>query len=393
MDQGNLQMAIGTAPPVRLDTSAPIDLSHDVRIVKAALLYSDHATLYSPTAYMLLSMLAIGEATPKQQLKFWKDITPVVAYDPETAEQLLAGFRKYEKILRKKHPNSNQLRFKEEFERHVSGGWDQMLEVVDSKFACAPGVQDLLRAAESGMLTIHVFRDTDRDKLVAEFAELVGRAVSEGSQYPLFDAQTSGLVRASIEEGAISASEVGIAKGRHTGLAAHLLNQLPLFDDASIDEMLDIRKELESPLVRFRSAMIRFSEQVRSAAWDEEFTPEADLVFHREVAPAILEIEEAVKSNRYLQGLLRKAASESLGVKGSSLAVVVSQMPALPDAISQALTLGGGFSASLATAKIVYDAYEEWRQRGQAIEQNQLFFYYDAKRRLSEVEARRGLTS
>jgi hypothetical protein len=95
-------------------------------------------------------------------------------------------------------------------------------------------------------------------------------------------------------------------------LAGHLLARLPSFEQASIDEIIDIRTELDNPLTRFRGAVIKFSDQIRSASWDQDFTSDAETVFHKEVKPSVLEIEEAIKSNRYLDSLLRKFVDKPL---------------------------------------------------------------------------------
>ena len=53
----------------------------------------------------------------------------------------------------------------------------------------------------------------------------------------------------------------------------------------------------------------------------------------------------------------------------------MSRLSALPDAISQTLTLGGTLGEGLAGAKVVYDTCEEWREKNNWLKQNQLCFY------------------
>jgi len=273
------------------------------------------------------------------------------------------------------------------------------------------GVDSIDRAVQSGILELHTFEGTDNDEMVLEFmtdciagasqspllthrasemskrndtmirefVEGVSSAVSDGSTYPLFDDLTRELVKASIDEEQIAVSESAVHRGRHSGLAGHLLERLPLFDQASVDEILDIRKELDKPLTRFRGAMIKFSEEIKSAYWDEDFPSDAENVFYRDVKPAILDIEETVKSNNYLAALLRKFVDKPVVLPaGSVFSVLMSHLSSLPDEV--ALSLGIGISS----AAIVFDAYKDWKQKKQAIEQNHLFFYYQAKKRLSK---------
>jgi hypothetical protein len=208
---------------------------------------------------------------------------------------------------------------------------------------------------------------------------VLAEAISDSVTYPLFDELTGGLIRSGIQEGKIEVSELNIKRGRHARLAAHLLERLPLFDAAGMDEILDIRKELERPLIRFRSAMIKFSDNIKSASWDKNFSLEAEQVFYKEIEPAILDIEDAVKTNNYLSTLIRKVADKPLTIPaGSTLAVVVSRLSDLPDLVSQ------GLGVSLAAAPLIYDATKEWKEKQLKTEQNHLFFYYRARKELSE---------
>jgi hypothetical protein len=85
---------------------------------------------------------------------------------------------------------------------------------------------------------------------VQEFVEIIKNALSNGSTYPLFDGQTGDLVRTGVKGGQIRVSQAGVARGKHSGLAARSLERLPVFEQASIKEILDIRQELEHPLTR-----------------------------------------------------------------------------------------------------------------------------------------------
>ena len=79
------------------------------------------------------------------------------------------------------------------------------------------------------------------------------------------------------------------ARGRVSprGRLLGLLRRLPLFEDAPVDEILSIRRELDGSLIRFRDAVARFSDGMRAAGWDPEFVDDAEDVFVREVEPAV----------------------------------------------------------------------------------------------------------
>ena len=91
-----------------------------------------------------------------------------------------------------------------------------------------------------------------------------------------------------------------------------MLQRLPLFDDATVHEVIDIRRELERPLVRFRSAVMTYAESIKSASWDEDFSVEAELVFRQHIEPAVLEIEDSVRSSSSLLSMAtRKVADKT----------------------------------------------------------------------------------
>ena len=78
---------------------------------------------------------------------------------------------------------------------------------------------------------------------------------------------------------------------------------MPAFPQASISDVLDIRDRLRPPLAQFRAAMVEIERLVDSAAHEEGFRAEVQEVFVEKVAPALQEIEERIKDDRYLRQL------------------------------------------------------------------------------------------
>lgn len=131
---------------------------------------------------------------------------------------------------------------------------------------------------------------------------------------------------------------------------------------------------MEAPLRGFREAVADFSKQVRSAAWEEGFAEEADLVFREKVEPAVQRIEEAVAENRSYAELLRRTARHG-GLTRATLGAALghaSDLSALAGVV-----LGLGTSA----VQALVDQHDMRRE----IEDNQLFFYYGASEALRGV--------
>jgi hypothetical protein len=79
-----------------------------------------------------------------------------------------------------------------------------------------------------------------------------------------------------------------------------------------MDEIIDIRRELEQPLLRFRREVVRISASMAEHALAADFAAHIDLEWHGTVRPALAEIDDAVSSNTYLTSL-RAAARDRSG--------------------------------------------------------------------------------
>jgi hypothetical protein len=172
----------------------------------------------------------------------------------------------------------------------------------------------------------------------------------------------------------LTPTEAGVARGRHGGLSADLLRRLPLFEEASLSDVLAIRCELEGPLRGFRLAVSGFSREVRSAAWEREFLEEADALFREKVEPEVQRIEEAVSENASLKEFAYRTARH--GATPATFGAVIgvaSDLPTLAGAAAGGLPILGA-----AGVKALLDRRDKLRE----IRDNQLYFYYRAGERL-----------
>lgn len=366
----------------------------ELRLIKASLLYADRVKFCSLKSAAIDKLERLPDLPVREKVDYFKLSLPrLFKFLPEEelkehAEEI-DQFSKLIDVLqhlnRKKHPNRDELlmRFKLESILHArisNGDFREVAEAVIKR----SGISDIRRLIESGLLEHHrleirYYVRKEMVRLFNEFFNVLIEAISNGKTYPLFDDLTNTFIRRAITENEIGVQEANINRARQIQLAAFVMERLPSFDRASLDEILDIRKELERPLVRFRAAMMKFSQDVRSAPWDKEFEIDAEQVFHTEVEPAVLDIEDAVKTNSYLASLARKFTDRSLTLTaGSGLALLMSQLSALPHYVTQTLGVGA------ASAAMAYDAYKEWKEKELKAEQNHLFFYYRAAKQLEK---------
>lgn len=384
VNQNALHITIGSTPQISEDQGIQkLTLENDLRMVKAALLYADHAKLCSIASAALLGIAALPEV---QKPKRWVLLKQLQSYAPDedTERKLTILTAFYEEARRKRYSKKGRVLL-QQFEAALAESWDEVAEFVHNAVRDAGG-DGIIRAVESGLLEVHTFDDTlrratdagEHRDFVLEYVKVVGESVSDVQTYPLFDEDTSEIIRESIKAGLIPVSDAAVSRAKESGLASDILARLPLFERATVREILDIRDELDRPLRRFRSAIIKFSSGVHSAAWDQDFVSDADQVFRREVEPAVQEIEEEIRANRFIAELARKAVDVQVVVSGgSALALAVTTLGL--DAIA-ALAVGGAVGG----LKAAYDAYIEWDKRKREVEQNQLFFYYKAGQLMTE---------
>ena len=144
-----------------------------------------------------------------------------------------------------------------------------------------------------------------------------------------------------------------------------------LFEQATISEVLNIRRDLRVPLLGFRTAVRDFSREVRSAAWQEGFAEEAEILFREKVEPEVEKIEHAVKENSsYAEIGRRGLAHGGAGIAGAVVGGFLADASSLVD-ISAAALLGGVGSPLV---KVLLDKH---RRLGE-LEENQLYFYFAA---------------
>src|SRR5215217_2349307 len=390
-----LHFTIGTGLGLH-PTVEQLSLENDLLLVKAGLLYADRVRLCSIGSALALDFVKLMGASHAQQLdfleKYFAELAPT---NPEAAATMREFIPLYRDLRqrRKGTLTKPQIQTKFEIQANLKRAWANFEDGI-GEFLRVAGAEGIVEAVDTGLLDVHRFEaggaermgglepeDQDRrseefiEDLFWEFLDLIGEAVADGETNPLFDQMSGDLLRTGVEAGVVSPSESGIARGRHSGLSSDLLHRLPLFEKATVQDILDIRRELEKPLIRFRGAVVEMSENIRSAAWDEDFPSDADMAFRKVVEPAILEIEEAVQDNGSLSSLLLKGVRPGDWVTG--FGVMLSTLAGLPDVAS--VLLGSGTTAGM-TAR---GAYKEWREERKNIESNHMFFYYETRERLA----------
>ena len=266
----------------------------------------------------------------------------------------------------------------------VDGWWRRYRSALGDA-ASASGLDAFAPAIAAGRLTIEtlgvgpVASPSDLTEAAAEvYAGRVADAVAVGDTTPLLDAETALGIGGAVASGRLAVSDARSHRVRGGGLAAHVLQRLPLFEHATVAEVLDIRDDLGGPLTRFRAAVADFADAVDSQAWDADFAVDADRVYQRDVAPTVADIDDAVASVGYLRELTARYAERPHQF-------VPVAAPLLTVAMTSADWLAQSVAASLSGLSLAANARHAWHAVGDArrkIQGRRLFFVYAAGRRM-----------
>ena len=159
-------ITIGASP------SGKLNLDTDLRMVKAAMLYADRVTLCSPATSMILSTLALGSFSNKQQIDYLESVMPLLISDEAELRQLLAGIEAYKGMVNRKRKTREELIFQRKFEAAMSGQWRKVKDTVEG-LASAAGADGIVDAVESGILQLHIFEESENtDEMVDEYLEI-----------------------------------------------------------------------------------------------------------------------------------------------------------------------------------------------------------------------------
>lgn len=362
-------------------------LDEELALLKAALLYGDRARLCSPGTSMVMQLQGHRDAnTPEERREHIANyLTTRILTDPNG--DVGRTFPKLQMFLRSEDdPTKRERVARSTVHWHtITAGvsdedWERM---GDEQWAMARegGADGVVTAIDSGLLELHEFAGDANfgwavggpERGIAkteEFVDLVAGAIEDRTTYPIFDTDAAQIAQWAVEQGIVTLSEAHIVRGRHGGLAADLLGRLPTFEAASVAEVIDVRKELDGPLRRFRGAVSGFAAQIASEPWDEDFELEAEETFIRGVELAVQDIRETIQANTSLASLATKVGRP--GAIATGLGLMLGGLPLLP-AVA-AIAIGAGATAAITVDKSFREVLSERRD----IQQNQMYFYYQA---------------
>jgi hypothetical protein len=148
-----------------------------------------------------------------------------------------------------------------------------------------------------------------------------------------------------------------------------------------MDELLDLRRDLDELLVRYRRRVAELRGHLRTEPFDEHTEAEIDAVWRSEVNPDLVEIRQAMADHGLVRELLRALGGDlSNFVKGiglpAGLGIYTANVFDLSTAVTAAVTAGTAVTPTVAKGLLA-------RADGRAIAKaHDLYYLYEVDRRL-----------
>lgn len=281
-------------------------------------------------------------------------------------------FRRAMKKLGALPPDNPQRR---ENESQWRSAIPQMKQLATEVFDSAEAME-LDMALEAGSVTL--ISDGTRledatDQQVQWFRDRLVDALSNPRSHVLLDEVTTEFMR---ESGAYADGFPGLAdlRTRRASVGTGLLERLPTFPDAPMEQVLEARAELAEGRAKYRSTAKHLADKLQSSALDATLPSEIDELWHDEVRPSLEDLRKSAMKTRVAVETGKRLVTEGYGVP--TILVAIANLPdlavALPTPAAAAAVLGRIAAAG---------AREAFLSRS-AIRQHDLVYLLDVDKRL-----------
>lgn len=372
-----------------------VSVHHEIELVKASLLYADTIEVLSLGNQIVreVNKFAAGDANnmwellgalddetlrhlgPNLDVDTFRQVLPLLAADP-------AALRAFASL----DPEMAQL-------SELADMLDQSKEMANSSMVEMRQVTEQMRV-DSGVAELETVLDQklvrfnenvtigeDTDAVIASFIDELKRYLQDPTKFVLLDATMASLARSLIDEGHVRLPERAVSNASEAVLGTGILARLPAFTTAPLDEVVDLRRDLDEPLGRYRRKVSRLRSELRTGPFDQHIEAEVDALWRNEVDPAIVEIRQAMADHGLVREILRSLSGNiSDFVKGVGLPAGVTVFSANMLDLSTAVT--ASLAGTAAAAPTVAEAVRNRQEGRAAARANDLYYLYEVNRQL-----------
>lgn len=300
--------------------SSSLDFDEDLKLIKSSLLYADEIELIGMAEYSVFKYLPDIINSVKDINSFVGSFIPLLkSINVDGASEMALQLEMlkdqtatYGQLLKKKKHRSKQEIFTQLKMKQVMDESKSILLEGASQLTSSVGANEIAKLIDKKIISVFDYDNNDFnfDALAGGyFGNLIG-TMQNGTAYPLFDKTSNEVIASCARNELFDLGNVNQEVLVHAGLATNILMTLPTLESTSIDEILDFKKELKGPLVRFRSAIYSFSEEMKSRPWDKDFQYECLKMYSKEVAPRVEELNELASDTSVLKNMGRKVLAD-----------------------------------------------------------------------------------
>lgn len=397
-----MKFSVGTA-------SSSMEFEEDIRLIKSSLLYADEVELIGMAEYAIFNYLpkCLSETKGIEKtinnlislLKAFEFNNTEVKRLTEQLEQVQGILLLYAPQLKKtKGRNKQEILAQLQMKKAEEQCRELLAEALE-EIMNTPGIHRLQDLIDKKVISVYdySYNGFSIDELTGGyFANLLG-TIKHGGSYPLFDSICASLVASVIDTKFIDFSKMDKEIIRHAGVANNILATLPTLEKASIDEILDFKKDMQTPLSNFRTAIYDFTQKIESMPWDDDFGYECLKLYDTEVIPRVNEINELSSETSVLKNfgariLADETERRKMGYVGAGLITTITTRTNMYDALGyleDAIRMGAkiglsaaGVAAFLKTADILRQSSKEVKEKKKEVQGNVMYYYYKASKKI-----------
>ncbi len=386
-------MVIAVSPA---GTSGELKMSKEIELVRSAVLYADTIELVSPFGSILSSVAHYRSSDAESMNRSFADLSDAeldaVAgglLSDENRDQFrhqieLASLDNQEirrryglqagPMIRQLAPTRAAL---DEAARQTREGFDEIV--------ASSGSEELLPALESGVVTLSPlgeFSSSDPERMMHAFAARLTDALADPDARVLFDDSAAQLAQEMIEAEQARPSTLMEQHAKEARVGTGLIVRLPAFPDTPLDELLDLRGDLDKPLARYRREVNYLGRTLTRNPFGPAASAEVDDVWRFQVSPALDDLREELADHGLVKEIARSTSSDAKSIVYTAAGPSVYMgMQALTELNELALWTGAALTGSAA----VHHSIKGLIQRNQVrrrIEKHDLFYLLELDRRL-----------
>jgi len=352
------------------------------------LLYADHIELVSLRTVIIGSMLQVGIASEPDVIDIMVGLDDNMLRYMNGGEDVDPTFRS---TLSKV---AAYMRLPGGLNRHMDRAAEMMRETLaptmeqfrsnalnmfeDSELA------ELVPAFQSGIVELSrsgITDDVDNDQSMENWAEIIKTRLGDPTKRVLLDDRLGDLVTAMIDEGHVRLPELGPQHLGEASIGPGRIARLPAVPQAPTDELLDLRTDMQSPLVRYRAEVAKMAREISNpSAFGIERQADIDQLWLERVDPALSDLRDGFAEHSLVKELARSTGRDMRTVitmgTGGSVFVGLELVTSLNAWVAAAAGAGPVVAGIFGNAAV---------SRGEArrtLERHELFFLYEVDRRL-----------